>query len=868
MKRSLYAVVVLATGLFVAGRALSVPQGSQQRACIDALNGSSVKVGKTQAKEVGACVRDGGRGELGPLPLSGQLEACFVADSNNRVFTVSQKGLGREQSRCLVNFLPTFAVPDLGANPYDIGTNNYSSVVNPTALKAQLAITHDLFGYPADGALADAAADPDAATCQYQLVRAALKCSEYKQKTFNKCKKTGLKNATIAGPADLETQCLTTAGNPATGQADPKGRLLSRCENKFATVISKKCLGLDLNSVFPGSCAGSGSTATCLGERVDCRLCQQLNLTDGLGRDCDLFDDGTDNESCANALPSCGDAFLDAPEEQCDDGNTDDGDCCSSTCQHEANGSTCGSGSDDDCTNPDTCDGNGACQANDAASGSACGDPTDNDCTDADTCDGSGSCQANDASAGSTCGDGSNTDCTDPDTCDGAGSCLSNHASGGAACGDPTNDQCTDPDTCDGAGTCEANDATAGTTCGDGSDNDCTDPDTCDGAGTCEDNHATAGATCGDGSDTDCSDPDSCDGGGACISNHETAGTTCTDDGNACTSDTCNAGGTCDHAVLPNGSPCGNGADTDCTNPDTCSSGTCVPNHAGSGAPCTSDGLECTDDLCDGSGSCTHPNKTAGTPCSSDSQECTQDICGGGSACTHPPFTLGTPCTSDGNPCTNDQCNGAGTCSHPHNTAPCNDLLFCNGADTCSGGTCSVHAGPPCPGGDGDNNCAESCNEAADNCLANDPNGTFCSNGQACDGADSCSSGVCVPSGVCCGTQNFTFTVNSNHGGAFDSAEWPGGTASQSNPVPACNVTINRPNNNIDQVCTIAAPFSVNGWNGFQSCFGTGGEDGDGCQADSCPPVGIPSCCSGRPSCSAALNGSGSARYFVQCVDP
>jgi len=31
------------------------------------------------------------------------------------------------------------------------------------------------------------------------------------------------------------------------------------------------------------------------------------------------------------------------------------------------------------------------------------------------------------------------------------------------------------------------------------------------------------------------------------------------------------------------------------------------------------------------------------------------------------------------------------------------------------------------------------------------------------------------------------------------------------------------------------------------------------------PPAGIGSCCDARPSCSAALNGSGSARYFVRC---
>jgi hypothetical protein len=41
-----------------------------------------------------------------------------------------------------------------------------------------------------------------------------------------------------------------------------------------------------------------------------------------------------------------------------------------------------------------------------------------------------------------------------------------------------------------------------------------------------------------------------------------------------------------------------------------------------------------------------------------------------------------------------------------------------------------------------------------------------------------------------------------------------------------------------------------------------------GCTVLSCPPAGIGSCSagtSGRPSCSAALNGSGSARFVVGC---
>src|SRR5262249_3881076 len=120
---------------------------------------------------------------------------------------------------------------------------------------------------------------------------------------------------------------------------------------------------------------------------------------------------------------------------------------------------------------------------------------------------------------------------------------------------------------------------------------------------------------------------------------------------------------------------------------------------------------------------------------------------------------------------------------------------------------------------------------------------------------------------ICCGTVDFTFTVNSSTGGAFSSAQWPGGTQTQQSQA-GCSVTINNPNDNIDKVCALAIPFSVNSFSGFQNCVGSGGEDGDGCEPVSCPPAGVGSCCSARPSCSAALNGSGSARYHVHCTDP
>src|SRR5262249_39205424 len=117
--------------------------------------------------------------------------------------------------------------------------------------------------------------------------------------------------------------------------------------------------------------------------------------------------------------------------------------------------------------------------------------------------------------------------------------------------------------------------------------------------------------------------------------------------------------------------------------------------------------------------------------CGAASEQCDDGANNGtaGSCCTTSrTFKTNRPAVPDDrNVCTNDVGNGASAvCQHPNNTAPCSDGLFCNGGDTCSGGSCSVHAGSPCPGPDGDINCSESCNEATDTCNAPDPNGSPC----------------------------------------------------------------------------------------------------------------------------------------------
>lgn len=111
--------------------------------------------------------------------------------------------------------------------------------------------------------------------------------------------------------------------------------------------------------------------------------------------------------------PLCGNGEIEFPE-QCDDGNTTDGDCCSATCRYDAPGTACAS-DDNQCT-ADQCDGAGVCTHAERAVGSECDDG--DLCTTGDQCVLGGLCRG---AAPVVCND--DDECT-TDTCDAELGCL------------------------------------------------------------------------------------------------------------------------------------------------------------------------------------------------------------------------------------------------------------------------------------------------------------------------------------------------------------------------------------------------------------------------------------------------------------
>jgi hypothetical protein len=443
-----------------------------------------------------------------------------------------------------------------------------------------------------------------------------------------------------------------------------------------------------------------------------------------------------DEEQCGNGKVEI--------TEQCDDGNLADGDCCSSSCMFDANGAFCDDGLF--CDGTDSCDGAGHCSKH---SGQICPGP-DGDANCAESC--------SDAAGGCTGPDPNGSPCDDGIFCNGTDTCLNGTCSvhSGNPCAGPDGDSncsescselnktCTAPDpdgsVCNDGVFCNGSDHCLGGACNVHSGNPCPGPD---GDGNCSEscnegnNTCTApdpdGAACNDG--LFCNGTDSCHSG-SCSAH---SGSPCPGpDGDANCAESCNEQGKTCNAPDPNGSPCEDGLFCDGT--DTCQSGHCSA-HSGNPCPGPDGDANCSE-------TCSEPLKSCegadanGSPCN-DGIFCNgTDSCLNGSCSVH----SGNPCPGpDGDANCSETCNEqTAACTAPDpDGSPCSDGSFCDGADSCSGGACSIHAGNPCPGPDGDANCSESCDENKHACTAPDPDGSACDDGLFCDGTDTCAGGNC-----------------------------------------------------------------------------------------------------------------------------
>ncbi|MBC8293775.1 MAG: hypothetical protein H8E45_11510, partial [Proteobacteria bacterium] len=457
-----------------------------------------------------------------------------------------------------------------------------------------------------------------------------------------------------------------------------------------------------------------------------------------------------------HTVDPCGNGFVDYGE-QCDDGNTLDGDCCTSSCGLVAAATAC---TDHNvCTDNTVCDGLGATCPVASFTVAACDDG--DACTTNDTC-AAGTCVGGVAPA---CDDG--LFCTGIESCDSVLGCVDN--------ADPVADDgvgCTD-DSCD-----EINDVIVNTVnddlCDDGQF--CTGVETCDASLGCQDNAdpvADDGVGCTDdscdeindvivnainhGSCDDnlyCTGVESCDAVLGCQDNADPNA----DDGVPCTVDSCDEvadvivnavnDAFCDDTLF-------------CTGVETCDAVLgCQDNPdplADDGVPCTVDSCDEVNDVivnavndafCDDTLFCTGVETCDATlgcqdnadPLADDGVGCTDDFCDEVNDVIVNAINDGN--CEDGNLCTSDSCDAVLDCLNANNALACDDGNACTTGDVCAVGACNGVDTSVVDCDDG-NLCTDDSCDVVLGCV-NGNNVLACDDGNACTTADTCAEGACV----------------------------------------------------------------------------------------------------------------------------
>lgn len=235
-----------------------------------------------------------------------------------------------------------------------------------------------------------------------------------------------------------------------------------------------------------------------------------------------------------------------------------------------------------------------------------------------------------------------------------------------------------------------------------------------------------AAVNCDDG---DACTTDSCDAATGC---KHAAGALSCDDGNVCTTDSCDVKQGCAHAPAPAGG-CEDGSA--CTTADACAGGKCV----GKTADCDDKNV-CTTDSCNDKTGCKHTDLD-GEVCNADDNACTAlDTCKGG-VCKAGEAKI---CKDQGS-CVEVGCDaGSGKCTFKAKDGACDDSDPCTSGDLCKDGVCTPGAPKAC---DDKNPCTKDSCDAKGVCLYT-PTTDACDDGDPCTGGDACAKGVCAGAAV------------------------------------------------------------------------------------------------------------------------
>ena len=495
MMRSRLVLGAILVALSASSTSLADQQSSGQQKCFNKVTGEGSKVTSSTIRNAVDCMK---RGAKNSLPAGMGIQDCLTADLKDRITKSRVKLDAAADSYCVS------APPDFGyTDSIQVGDSHEGE---------GLALAPDCFGPNLDDAFAGPLAADAGAQCTSEALGSVSRVAAAMLKEYLACTKTGLKNGSALDSTGLEA-CLTSV------TTDIKGSI-GKATSKLQAKIESSCPQAP-GALFPEiDGAGelcdryglplpldAGNLATCLRDRVRCRVCRTVNAAENLARDCDLFDDGSIDGTC----PQCPNGVVD-DGEQCDDGNFSNNDVCVDGCMT----AICGDGFVH--TGVEECDNGGA---NSDTAPNACR----TDCTLPFCGDG-----ITDNALGEQCDSGGvnspdcDADCTLPSCHDGTLNLLAG-------------EQCDDGNTSNTDG-CVGSCVTA--TCGDGYVR--SGLESCDGGDCCTllCTYSLPGTSC-TGTATTCVAPQ-CNASGTCLNLPTNEGGAC-DDGSICTPiSTCQTG--------------------------------------------------------------------------------------------------------------------------------------------------------------------------------------------------------------------------------------------------------------------------------------------------------------------------------------
>jgi hypothetical protein len=245
--------------------------GAAQR-CIDSYHATLRLVGQETDRWGRRCLRDAERG------LLDDADACLAGDSAGRIARREQRVAGLYTSdRCT------------GGEPIQQG----AAVGIAAHRGAASALLGDLLDRPLPTGAALATAER---TCRARVLRRGGEALAAVLAAHRDCAVAGMRAGSVIDAATLDAQCGTWAQIDASGGA---AAALDRLAADTASACASATLGAALPGVAAACRANPTALSDCVAAHARCRACAALRTAGDRQLDCDLFDDGTGNDSCA-----------------------------------------------------------------------------------------------------------------------------------------------------------------------------------------------------------------------------------------------------------------------------------------------------------------------------------------------------------------------------------------------------------------------------------------------------------------------------------------------------------------------------------------------------------------------------------------